>query len=128
MADQLVQRLIRQGFYVISYPEYDPERRETLAKIHVRVSKEPIHVRGPVMNPEIAVFLDVRLLRDNQEALSARKIIVNAPPSRELVTKYAGNVNGEVISINLNELRRAGTDYTAQVVNLIIDTLFNSYT
>ncbi len=128
VADQLVQRLIRQGFYVISYPEYDPERRETLAKIHVRVSKEPIHVRGPVMNPEIAVFLDVRLLRDNQEALSARKIIVNAPPSRELVTKYAGNVNGEVISINLNELRRAGTDYTAQVVNLIIDTLFNSYT
>lgn len=84
LADQLVQRLIRQGFYVISYPEYDPERRETLAKIHVRVSKEPIHVRGPVMNPEIAVFFDVRLLRDNQEALGARKIIVNSPPSRNL--------------------------------------------
>ncbi len=127
VADQLVQRLIKQGFYVISYPEYDPERRETLAKIHVRVSKEPIHVRGPVMNPEIAVFLDVRLLRDNQEALGARKIIVNSP-SKELVTKYAGNVNGEVISINLSELRRAGVDYTTQVINLIIDTLLNGYT
>ncbi|WP_243666059.1 2-oxoacid:acceptor oxidoreductase family protein [Vulcanisaeta sp. JCM 16159] len=45
IADQLVQRLIKRGLYVISYPEYDPERRETLAKIHVRVSKEPIHIR-----------------------------------------------------------------------------------
>ncbi len=80
------------------------------------------------MNPEIAVFFDVRLLRDNQEALGARKIIVNSPPSRELVTKYVGNVNGEVISINLNELRRTGADYTTQVVNLIIDTLLNGYT
>lgn len=44
------------------------------------------------------------------------------------MTKYVGNVNGEVISINLNELRRTGADYTTQVVNLIIDTLLNGYT
>ncbi|GAB6947898.1 hypothetical protein JCM16161A_20280 [Vulcanisaeta sp. JCM 16161] len=124
LVDQVAQRLIKRGFYVIAYPEYDPERRETLAKVHVRVSKEPIHVRGPVMNPEIAVLLDVRLLRDNQEALGARKIIVNAP-SREIVTKYAGNVNGEVINVNLSELRRTGTDYSMGIVDLIINTLLN---
>ena len=124
VADQLAQSLIRRGFYVISYPEYDPERRETVAKVHVRVSKEPIHVRGPVTNPEIAVFFDVRLLKDGQEALGARKLIVNAP-SRELVMKYVGNVNGEVMSVNINELRRSGTDYVTHIANLIIDTLLN---
>lgn len=129
IADQLVQRLIRRGLYVISYPpEYDPERRETLAKIHVRVSKEPIHIRGPVMNPEIAVLFDVRLLRSNQEVLSARKLIVNAPPSRELVMKYAGDVNGDIINIDLNELRKAGIDYSTHVIDLIINTLFNDNT
>ncbi|GAB6945613.1 2-oxoacid:acceptor oxidoreductase family protein [Vulcanisaeta sp. JCM 14467] len=124
VADQLVQSLIKRGFYVISYPEYDPERRETIAKVHVRVSKEPIHVRGPVTSPEIAVFFDVRLIKDGREALSAKKLIVNAP-SRELVTKYVGDVNGEVMSINLNELRRAGADYAMHVVNLIINALLN---
>ena len=124
VADQLAQSLIKRGFYVISYPEYDPERRETIAKIHVRVSREPIHVRGPVINPEIAVLFDVRLLKDNQEALSAKKLIVNAP-SRELVTKYAGNVSGEVMSININELRRTGIDYATHVADLIVNTLLN---
>ena len=124
VADQLAQSLIKRGFYVISYPEYDPERRETIAKVHVRVSKEPIHVRGPVTNPEIAVFFDVRLLKDGRETLSAKKLIVNAP-SRELVTKYVGDVNGEVMSINLNELRRAGVDYAMHVANLIINALLN---
>ena len=124
VADQLAQSLIKRGFYVVSYPEYDPERRETTAKIHVRVSKEPVHVRGPVTNPEIAVFFDVRLLRYSQEVLNAKKLIVNAP-SREFVTKYAGNVNGEVMNIDLNELRKAGVDYTIHIANLIIDALLN---
>ncbi|WP_243674611.1 hypothetical protein [Vulcanisaeta distributa] len=80
------------------------------------------------MNPEIAVLFDVRLLRSNQEVLSARKLIVNAPPSRELVMKYAGDVNGDIINIDLNELRKAGIDYSTHVIDLIINTLFNDNT
>ncbi len=122
VADQLAQELIKRGFYVISYPEYDPERRETIAKVHVRFSKGPIHVRGPVTNPEVAVFFDVRLLKSGREALGARKLIVNAP-SRDLVMKYVDNVNGEVMNIDMSGLRGAGVDYAVRVANLIINAL-----
>ena len=87
MVDRLVQDLIRRGFYVMAYPEYDPERRETVAKVHVRVSKEPIYERGPVTRPEVAVFMDFRLLKHAKETLGAGKIIVNAP-SKDLLSNY----------------------------------------
>ena len=124
VVDRLVQTLIKQGFYVISYPEYDPERRETLAKVHVRVSKEPIYIRGPVINPEVAVLFDARLLQSNQEVFNARKLIINAP-SKEFIIKYAGNINGDVVSIDFNGLRRAGIDYSSHVINLILNALLN---
>lgn len=126
IVDKLAQTLIKQGFYVISYPEYDPERRETLAKVHVRISKEPVYVRGPVINPEIAVLFDVRLLQNNQEVLNAKKLIINAP-SRELVMKYTGNINGDVMNIDINGLRRAGVDYSSHMINLILNALLNEW-
>ncbi|BDR92359.1 2-oxoacid:acceptor oxidoreductase family protein [Vulcanisaeta souniana] len=124
IADQLVQTLIKRGFYVISYPEYDPERRETLAKVHIRVSKEPINAREPVSKPEIAVFFDVRLLQNNRETIGVGKLIVNAP-SKELVSKYLGNTDAHVISIDIHGLRRAGSNYPQYVVDSVLKALFS---
>ncbi len=124
VADQLVQALIKRGFYVISYPEYDPERRETLAKVHIKVSNEPINARGPVTKPEIAVFFDIRLLQNNQETLNAKKLIVNTA-NREFVSKYLGNTDAYIISIDVHELRRTGNNYSQYVVDSVLKALFS---
>ncbi|WP_367834320.1 hypothetical protein [Vulcanisaeta sp. JCM 16159] len=42
--------------------------------------------------------------------------------------KYAGSINGDIINIDLNELRKAGIDYSTHVIDLIINTLFNDNT
>ena len=122
VADRFVQDLIRRGFYAVAYPEFDPERRETPAKVHVRVSKGPFDVRGPVTKPEIAVVLDIRAVSNSQEILGARKIIVNAP-NRELVTKYLGNTDAEVIHMDLHSLRKTGADYTPHVIESLMKLL-----
>jgi pyruvate ferredoxin oxidoreductase gamma subunit len=56
VTDKLVQSLIKRGLYVTAYSDYDPERRESVAKVHVRIADGPIDVRGPVIAPEIAVL------------------------------------------------------------------------
>jgi len=124
MVERLVQDLIRRGFYVMAYPEYDPERRETVARVHVRVSKEPIYERGPVTRPEVAVFMDFRLLKHAKEALGAGKIIVNAP-SKDLLSNYLGDndIKPELYVIDLHGLKRKGIDYTPHITELVTKAL-----
>jgi pyruvate ferredoxin oxidoreductase gamma subunit len=123
LVDRLVQELIKRGFYVIAYPEYDPERRETIARIHVRISRDPIYERGPVTKPEVAVLMDARLLRYAEEALNAGKLIVNAPSEDLLVNYLNGNARPEIHIINLDGLKRGGIDYALYMADLVMKTL-----
>jgi len=124
LVDRLVQDLIKRGFYVIAYPEYDPERRETIARIHVRISRDPIYERGPVTKPEVAVLMDARLLRYAEEALGAGKIIVNTP-SKDLLSNYLGDsdIKPELYVIDLHGLRGKGIDYTPHITELVTKAL-----
>ncbi|WP_084019869.1 2-oxoacid:acceptor oxidoreductase family protein [Vulcanisaeta thermophila] len=106
--ESLAQYLIKQGFYVMVYPEYDPERRETIAKVHMRILDSKAHGRGPIKEPDVVVVTDHRLLDTHaDEVMSARKYVIINAPSRDIAMKVSG-AGKRVIYVNTSRYGRVG--------------------
>jgi len=64
----LAEAALRQGRYVQTFPEFGPERSGAPVRAYVRVSDEPIEIRAPVEEVDIAAVFEKRLL-DSQNVV-----------------------------------------------------------
>ncbi len=74
-------------------PSFGVERRGAPAFSYTRISKEPIHIRSLIYNPDIVVLLDVSLLEtiDVTEGLKSKGIIIINSNKSPKELKLKGN-------------------------------------
>ncbi len=68
----LAEAALRQGMYVQTFPEFGPERSGAPVRAYVRLSDEPIEIRAPVENYDMAGVFEKRLL-ESQNILPLMK-------------------------------------------------------
>ncbi len=52
-----------EGKYAQAFPSFGPERRGATVISYTRISEAPIEIRNPIEQPDVAVVLDVGLLK-----------------------------------------------------------------
>ncbi len=91
-----------EGFYAQDFPMYGPERRGAPVAAYVRVSHEPIVIRGYINKPDVVVVGDETLLydpvADPLRGFGGGVLFVNTPLNPNL------SVDGEVVTLDLTGL------------------------
>jgi pyruvate ferredoxin oxidoreductase gamma subunit len=62
LAQILGESLLLDGYNVLAFPEYGPERRGAPVKAFVRISKDKIRMHEPITNPDCVIVIDANLL------------------------------------------------------------------
>lgn len=78
---------IREGKYVQAFPQFGAERLGAPVKGYTRINDEPIEIHSSISKPDIAVIMDVSLLRDLVRSGSlpeAKILIVNDGGDKQL--------------------------------------------
>jgi 2-oxoisovalerate ferredoxin oxidoreductase gamma subunit len=88
----LAKAYFRQGVFVQSFPAFGMERRGAPVAAYVRVDTVPILARGEVVNPDVCVILDPKLLElvDVAEGLTSEAVIVLNHPDPTSAPKFEG--------------------------------------
>lgn len=86
----LAEAALRDKMEIQAFPEYGPEKTGAPVKIFVKLSKKPIKAFTSILKPDIALFLDSKLLsyiNPKQEFTKNTKIIVNTQKSKPTIKK-----------------------------------------
>ena len=94
------------GYYVQDQPLYGAERRGAPISAFIRISEEPILMRGHISHPNLIIIADDSLLQTETNLIGETKdsvIFVNTTMTAEkLASKY--QINGRIITYDLTTL------------------------
>lgn len=110
---KLASRIVSRGLFLAGYvvqdsPLYGAERRGAPVVASVRFSDGPIHERGYIATPELAVVMDESLLGQPDAAVldgldAASLVLVNSPRRAE-VLKEQDQIPGRVLTQDISAL------------------------
>lgn len=80
----LGEAFIQFGKYAQAFPEYGPERRGAPVTAYTRISDEPVRIHFGILNPDLIIVLDSRLLK-RKDTLSGLD-----PNEGKLLVNYHG--------------------------------------
>jgi pyruvate ferredoxin oxidoreductase gamma subunit len=79
-AQILAQAAISKGLYALANPEFGPERRGAPVRAYLRVSRNPIETREPIVEPNILLVMHPDLLSYFRDLINRTRdyLVVNA--------------------------------------------------
>lgn len=107
-AEIIAQGALLENKFVQAFPEFGPERSGAPVQTFVRISKEPIKTREPVLNPNCFMVLDETLLEvfeDFNKLSENAFLIINTQKSEEEILKQI-NFKGKLILIDASGLSK----------------------
>lgn len=107
-AEIIAQAAVAEGKFVQAFPEFGPERSGAPVQTFVRVSKESIKTREPVLSPDCFMVLDETLLEvfEDFEKLSQDSfLIINTKKSNEEILEEM-NFKGKLITVDASGLSK----------------------
>lgn len=106
-AELMAQAAIAEGKYAQAFPSFGPERRGAPVAAFVRISaKEPIRVRSEILNPDIVVVFDERLIASANVTAGLRDggfIILNTTKPFAELEKELGN-KWEIAAVDASKI------------------------
>lgn len=107
-AEIIAQGALIEDKFVQAFPEFGPERSGAPVQTFVRISKEPIKTREPVLNPDCFMVLDETLLEvfeDFEKLGQDSFLIINTQKSEEEILKKI-NFKGKLVTIDASGLSK----------------------
>lgn len=98
----LAEAVMSPGTHIQAFPEYGPERMGAPVRAFVRISKKPIRIHCPVVNPQVVVVLDPTLIGkvDVTEGVGEDGVfVVNSPETPAEIRRRLGFTTGKVFTV-----------------------------
>jgi len=128
-AKTLAEMFIKKGKYVLSFPEFGPERRGAPVRAFNKISDDVIRYFAPVEKPDYIIVVDESLL-ENEEIKEGAKIntifFINSDKNLSELSKLTGIPEKRIVAIpatkiSMEKLKR-------NLPNMPILTAFIKYT
>jgi pyruvate ferredoxin oxidoreductase gamma subunit len=84
---------IQEGKHVQAFPQFGAERLGAPVRGYTRISDEPIEIHSSISKPDVAIIMDVSLLRDlvkNRSLPEAKLLVINNGGDEELAKEIRG--------------------------------------